>query len=173
MLGGVDSIEHGTFMNDEDIKLMKERGTWYVPTLMAGQVVVARAREGGWFPPQVARKALEIGPEMLGTAGRAYKAGLKIAFGTDNGHGRNGEEFGHMVQAGMPPMFTLQAATTHAAALLRQSQHLGRVAPGYYADVVAVPGNPLEDIALMTKVSFVMKGGVVYKQDGRPTAAMF
>lgn len=106
-----------------------------------------------------------------GQPGRAYKAGVKIAFGTDAGmfpHGQNAREFQYMVQDGIPPMFALQAATTHAAELLHKSDELGQVAVGRGADVIAVPGNPLEDISVMQKVSFVMKGGVVYKLDGKP-----
>ncbi len=171
VLGGVDSVEHGTFMDAPDMKLMKEHGTWYVPTIIAGQYVMEKAKQG-WYPPQVARKAEEVGPLILATAGKAYKAGVKIAFGTDAGvypHGDNAREFVYMVQAGMPPMFVLQAATTHAAELLHKSDQLGRIAVGRGADVIAVPGNPLDDISVMQHVSFVMKDGVVYKQDGRPT----
>jgi imidazolonepropionase-like amidohydrolase len=173
VIGGVDSIEHGTFMNDEDMKLMKEHGTWYVPTIIAGQFVMGKAKEG-WYPPQVARKALEVGPIIMNTAGKAYRAGVKIAFGTDAGvypHGENAKEFEYMVEAGMPPMFTIQAATTHAAQLLKRDKDVGSLEPGKYADIVAVPGNPLDDIKLMQKVDFVMKGGVVYEQDGKPIAA--
>jgi imidazolonepropionase-like amidohydrolase len=165
VIGGVDSIEHGTFMNDEDMRLMKEHGTWYVPTIIAGEFVMGKAKEG-WYPPQVARKAMEVGPIIMKTAGRAYKAGVKIAFGTDAGvypHGENAKEFEYMVEAGMPPMFAIQAATTHAAQLLRHDKDVGSIEPGKYADVVAVPGNPLDDIKLMQKVDFVMKAGKVYK----------
>lgn len=171
VLGGVDSIEHGTFMNDEDMKLMKEHGTWYVPTIIAGKYVQEMAAKPGYYPPQVAAKALQVGPVIQATAGKAYKAGVKIAFGTDAAvypHGQNAKEFQYMVQAGMPPMFALQAATTHAAELLHKQDELGQIAVGRHADVIAVPGNPLDDITLMQKVSFVMKDGVVYKQDGKP-----
>ena len=173
VIGGVDSIEHGTFMDDQDMQLMKERGTWYVPTIIAGEYVMQKAKEG-WYPPQVARKALEVGPKIMATAGKAYKAGVKIAFGTDAGvypHGENAQEFVYMVQAGMPPMYAIQAATTHAATLLKHQKDFGSISAGKYADVVAVPGNPLDDIALMKKVDFVMKAGTVYKQDGKPTGA--
>ena len=175
VLGGVDSIEHGTFMDAEDMKLMKEHGTWYVPTIIAGEYVMGKAKEG-WYPPQVARKALEVGPRIMATAGKAYKAGVRIAFGTDAGvypHGENAQEFVYMTEAGIPPMYALQAATTHAAALLKHPQDFGSVSAGKYADVIAVPGNPLDDIALMKQVDFVMKEGVVYKQDGKPTDAAF
>lgn len=173
VLGGVDSIEHGTFMDDQDMKLMKQHGTWYVPTIIAGEFVMGKAKEG-WYPPQVARKAMEVGPRIMATAGKAYKAGVKIAFGTDAGvypHGENAQEFVYMVQAGIPPMYAIQAATMHAAELLKHEKDFGSVSAGKYADVVAVPGNPLNDIALMKKVDFVMKAGTVYKQDDKPTAA--
>jgi len=174
VIGGVDSIEHGTFLNDEDMKLMKEHGTWYVPTIIAGDFVSTKAKVPGYYPPQVAAKAAAIGPLILGTAGRAYKAGVKIAFGTDAAvypHGQNAHEFELMVQAGMPPMFVLQAATTHAAQLLKHDKDLGALSAGKLADVIAVPGNPLDDISLMKRVSFVMKDGVVYKRGG--TALIF
>jgi imidazolonepropionase-like amidohydrolase len=169
---GVDSIEHGTFMDAADLQLMKQHGTWLVPTIIAGKYAQEMAEKPGYFPPQVARKAKLVGPVIQANAGRAYKAGVKIAFGTDAGvypHGGNAKEFEYMVQAGMPAMFVLQAATTHAAELLHKSNELGQIAPGRGADVVAVPGNPLDDITLMQKVSFVMKDGVVYKVDGKPT----
>ena len=167
VIGGVDSIEHGTFMNDEDMKLMKDHGTWYVPTITAGKFVEEKAKQGGWYPPQVAAKAEKVGPIIQATAGKAYKAGVKIAFGTDAAvypHGDNAREFVYMVQAGMPPMFVIQAATTHAAQLLKHEKDIGSIAAGKFADVIAVPGNPLDDISLMQKVEFVMKEGVVYKQ---------
>jgi imidazolonepropionase-like amidohydrolase len=169
VIGGVDSIEHGTYMDDADMKLMKERGTWYVPTIIAGDFVAHKAAIPGYYPPQVAKKAADIGPLILGTAGRAYKAGVKIAFGTDAGvypHGDNAHEFELMVQAGMPPLFTIQAATVHAAELLRKDKDLGSVSVGKLADLVAVPGNPVADIGLMKQVTFVMKEGIVYKREG-------
>ena len=171
VLGGVDSIEHGTFMNDEDMKLMKEHGTWYVPTIIAGKYVQEMAAKPGYYPPQVAAKAMQVGPIIQATAGKAYKAGVKIAFGTDAAvypHGQNAKEFEYMVQAGMPPMFVLQAATTHAAELLHKQDQLGQIAVGRVADVIAVPGNPLDDITVMQKVEFVMKEGTIYKEGGRP-----
>lgn len=171
VLGGVDSIEHGTFMNDEDMKLMKEHGTWYVPTIIAGKYVQEMAAKPGYYPPQVAAKALQVGPIIQATAGKAYKAGVKIAFGTDAAvypHGQNAKEFKYMVDAGMPPMFVLQAATTHAAELLHKQDQLGQIAVGRVADIIAVPGNPLDDITVMQKVAFVMKDGVVYKDEGKP-----
>jgi imidazolonepropionase-like amidohydrolase len=175
VLGGVDSIEHGTYMDEADMKLMKEHGTWYVPTIIAGDYVARKAGIPGYYPPQVAAKAAAIGPLILGTAGRAYKAGVKIAFGTDAGvypHGENAHEFELMVQAGMPPMLAIQAATTHAAELLKHDKDIGNIATGKLADLVAVPGNPIDDISQMTKVSFVMKEGVVYKRDGKTVDAI-
>ncbi len=175
VLGGVDSIEHGTYLDDADIKLMKEHGTWLVPTIIAGDYVAHKAAIPGYYPPAVAAKAAAIGPVILGTAGRAYRAGVKIAFGTDAGvypHGENAHEFELMVQAGMPTMFVIQAATTHAAELLKHDKDMGTVAAGKFADVVAVQGNPVDDISLMKKVSFVMKEGVVYKRDGKSVDAI-
>jgi imidazolonepropionase-like amidohydrolase len=168
VIGGVDSIEHGTFMDDADMKLMKEHGTWYVPTIIAGRYVQEMAAKPGYYPPQVAAKAMQVGPLIQATAGKAYKAGVKIAFGTDAAvypHGRNAREFEYMVEAGMPAAFALQAATKNAAELLKQSRNLGSVESGKFADIIAVDGNPLDDIALMQHVDFVMKGGAVVRQD--------
>jgi imidazolonepropionase-like amidohydrolase len=169
VVGGVDSIEHGTFMDDADMKLMKEHGTWYVPTIIAGKYVQEMASKPGYYPPQIAAKAMQVGPLIQATAGKAYKAGVRIAFGTDAAvypHGQNAREFVYMVEAGMPTAFALQAATKNAAELLKRSKDLGSVESGKYADIIAVDGNPLEDIALMQKVDFVMKGGAVVRQAG-------
>ncbi|SHF23578.1 metal-dependent hydrolase family protein [Thermomonas hydrothermalis] len=168
--GGVDSIEHGTFMDDADMRLMKQRGTWYVPTIIAGKYVGEKAKVPGYYPPQVAAKAQQVGPIIQATAGRAYKAGVRIAFGTDAGvypHGENAREFRYMVDAGIPAAYALQAATVHAAALLKKSADLGSIAAGKYADIIAVDGDPLADIDVMQKVAFVMKAGTVYRRDGR------
>ncbi len=167
VVGGVDSIEHGTFMDEQDMKLMKEHGTWYVPTVIAGQTVSANAKVPGTYPPQVVAKALDIGPKILATLGRAYKYGVKIAFGTDAGvypHGDNAKEFAYMVQAGMPPIETIRAATVNAAELLKHADTLGQVAPGYWGDLIAVKGDPLQDVTTLQQVDFVMKAGVVYKK---------
>jgi imidazolonepropionase-like amidohydrolase len=166
VVGGVDSIEHGTYVDAEDLKLMVEHGTWYVPTIIAGDYAAQKAKVPGYYPAQIAAKAATIGPLLSAAAGRAYKAHVKIAFGTDAAvypHGQNAHEFELMVQAGMPPMFTIQAATLNAAQLLKHDKDLGTLAAGKFADVVAVPGDPVADISLMTRVSFVMKEGVVYK----------
>ncbi len=171
VLGGVDSIEHGTFMDADDMRLMVERGTWYVPTIIAGDFVARQAKVPGYYPAQVAAKAAAIGPLIMATAARAYKAHVKIAFGTDAAvypHGQNAHEFELMVQAGMPPMYTIQTATINAAQLLKRDKDLGTLAAGKFADVVAVPGDPIADISLMKRVSFVMKDGVVYKLNSAP-----
>jgi imidazolonepropionase-like amidohydrolase len=164
---GVDSIEHGTFMSDETIQLMKEHGTYFVPTLSAGRFVMEKAKIDGYFPSVVRPKAAMIGPLMAATFQRAYQAGVKIAFGTDQGvgpHGENAREFLYMVEAGMPPMKAIQSATLECARLLGVEAELGTVEPGKFADLVAVPGDPLADIRLLEKVGFVMKAGAVYKQ---------
>jgi imidazolonepropionase-like amidohydrolase len=171
VIGGVDSIEHGTYMDAEDMKLMVQHGTYYVPTIIAGDFVARQAKVPGYYPATVAGKALAIGPLIQATAGRAYKAHVKIAFGTDAAvypHGENAHEFELMVGAGMPPMFVIQAATVNAAALLRHDKDLGTLAAGKIADVVAVPGNPIDAIHLIRRVSFVMKDGVVYKLNSVP-----
>jgi imidazolonepropionase-like amidohydrolase len=169
VVAGVDSVEHGTFMDDADIQLMKEHGTFYCPTVYTGQFVAEQAKKGA-YPPTVAKKALEVGPQIMKTVTRAYKGGVKFAYGTDAGvypHGQNWEDFIYLVKAGLPPAYTLQMATINAAQLLGHDDELGTVAPGKYADLVAVPGDPLDDISVMSKVSFVMKAGVIYKRDGQ------
>jgi len=169
VIAGVDSIEHGTFMDDADMKLMKEHGTWYVPTIIAGDYVAQKAKSPGYYPAQVAAKAMQVGPRILATAGKAYRAGVPIAFGTDAGvypHGENAHEFELMVQSGMPAAFALQAATKNASKLLRMDKDVGSVEAGKYADIVAVDGDPTQDIALMKHMDFVMKGGHVYKLHG-------
>jgi imidazolonepropionase-like amidohydrolase len=170
IIGGVDSIEHGTFMDDKDMQLMKEHGTFLVPTVYTGQYVAQMAKVPGTYAPQVAEKALAVGPQLIKTVSAAYKAGVKFAYGTDEGvyaHGQNWRDFPLLVQAGIPPIYAIQMATVNASQLLKREKDVGSIAPGKYADVVAVPGNPLNDINLMSKVNFVMKGGTVYKQDGK------
>ena len=164
ILGGVTSIEHGTQMDDEIMALMKQHGTWYVPTITAGRFVAEKARVPGYLPDIVRPKAERIGAQIQDTFRRANKAGVKIAFGTDMGvgpHGDNAVEFGYMVEGGMPAAQALQAATYNAAQVLAVND-IGQLEPGFRADVVAVAGNPLADIALTRKVAFVMKDGVVY-----------
>jgi len=165
---GVDSIEHGTYMDDDVFELMKYHGTYYVPTITAGKSVAERAEIPGYFPPQVEVKARTIGPLIQNTFGRAYQAGVKIAFGTDAGvfdHGENAREFVYMVEAGMTPMDAIMSATRHAAILLGAEDQLGTVSTGKYADLVAVSGDPLADISILRQISFVMKAGTVYRHD--------
>lgn len=167
ILAGVDSIEHGTYMSDDTIKLMLAHGTFYVPTISAGRFAAEKAKLDGYFPAVVRAKAAAIGPIIQATFQRAYAAGVKIAFGTDMGvgpHGDNAKEFIYMTEAGMPAMKAIQAATLTAATLLGAEKDLGTVEPGMLADLVAVPGDPLNDIKVMTNVTFVMKAGKVYKQ---------
>ena len=166
VLAGITSIEHGTKMTDEIMQLMKQKGTYYVPTISAGKFVAEKAKEPGYYHPLVVPKALEIGPQIQKTFGQAYKAGVKIAFGTDAGvfpHGENGKEFGYMVEAGMPPMEAIKSATVSAAAVLGMSDKIGTIETGKTADIVAVDENPLTNIKTMENVIFVMKDGVVYK----------
>ncbi len=167
VLAGVDSVEHGTYMTNEVMKLMKKHGTYYVPTITAGKWVAEKAAIDGYYPAIVQPKAAAIGPKIQGTFAKAYKKGVKIAFGTDAGvfpHGLNGREFKYMNEAGMPAIETIQAATINAAKLLRIEDKLGSIEVGKLADLVAVDGDPLENISLMENVSFVMKDGVIVKQ---------
>jgi imidazolonepropionase-like amidohydrolase len=164
---GVHSIEHGTYMTDEIIAAMKQRGTYYVPTISAGRFVAEKAKIDGYFPEVVRPKAAAIGPQIQSTFAKAWKAGVKIAFGTDQGvapHGDNAFEFVYMVEAGMPPMAAIKSATIVSAEALGLEKELGTVEVGKIADLVAVPGDPLFDITAMTKVSFVMRSGVVHKR---------
>jgi imidazolonepropionase-like amidohydrolase len=164
---GVHSIEHGTYMSDEVMTAMKERGTYYVSTISAGKFVAEKSRIDGYFPAIVRPKAAAIGPQIQETFTRAIRAGVKIAFGTDQGvapHGDNALEFVYMVEAGMLPMAAIKSATIEGARLTGLDKDLGTVEAGKIADLVAVPGDPLADISHMTRVSFVMKGGVVHKR---------
>jgi imidazolonepropionase-like amidohydrolase len=165
VLGGVTSIEHGTMMTDEVIRLMKERGTWYVPTITAGRFVADKARIDGYFPEIVRPKAARIGAQIQQTFAKAYSNGVKIGFGTDMGvgpHGDNAREFLYMVEAGMPAVAALQAATINAAQVLGVEDQ-GTVEAGQRADIVAMPGDPVADINNVLRVDFVMKDGVVYR----------
>jgi len=168
VLAGVHSIEHGTLMTPEIMDLMVERGTWYVPTITAGKFVAEKAKIPGYYPEVIRPKALAIGPKIQATFARAYKRGVKIAFGTDAGvypHGENWKEFLYMTEAGMPPMEAIQSATMGGAMLLGMEDELGSVEAGKRADIIAVEGNPLENIAQMKQVRFVMKDGVIYKSE--------
>jgi imidazolonepropionase-like amidohydrolase len=164
---GVVSIEHGTFMSDSTMDAMVKHGTWYVPTATAGMAVSDSAQFAkGFFPEVVRVKALSIGPQIKETLRRAYKKGVKIAFGTDAGvcpHGKNNLEFVYMAEAGMKNDDILRAATMNAATLLRMQDKIGSLETGKLADIVAVEGNPLDDIKAMLKVTFVMKDGKVVR----------
>ena len=164
--GGVTTIEHGTFLDDEGIELMKKYGTYLVATIIAGKTVADSAKIPGYYHPLVVPKALETGPLVQATFAKAYKAGVKIAFGTDSGvsvHGNNAYEFQYMVEAGMPAMEAIKAATITPALIIGNQKELGTLEVGKIADIIATDGNPLQDIKVMRKVSFVMKDGVIYK----------
>lgn len=165
---GVASIEHGSVLDEEAIQLMKEHGTYLVPTLMALETVSKGAKDGR-LAPWSAKKALEIAPLARQSIRMAVRSGVNIAFGTDAGvfpHGENADEFRLLVEAGMSPMQAIQAATLQAARLLGQEADLGALESGKLADMVAVRGDPLKDINLLKQADFVMKGGVIYKRDG-------
>ena len=166
VLAGVNSIEHGTYMNDEIMRLMKERGTWYVPTISAGNFVREKAKEEGYYPEIIRPKAARVGAQIQATFEKAYKAGVPIAFGTDAGvfpHGDNAGEFVLMTQSGMSAQAALQTATFNSAKALG-ADDLGQIAPGFKADIIAVEGNPVENIELVRSVNFVMKDGKIFKQ---------
>jgi imidazolonepropionase-like amidohydrolase len=168
---GVDSIEHGSYADAQSYALMKSHGTYLVPTLLVADTVSQVARtHPEQLPPSSAAKALQVAPRTLQNLHAAYLAGVKIAFGTDESiapHGQNAREFALMVKSGMPPMEAIIAATGNAADLIGDTQDIGSVRPGRYADVVAVSGDPLKDITELERVQFVMKGGVVYKANGQ------
>lgn len=164
---GVQTIEHGSYLDDEAITLMKQSGTWLVATISAGRYVAEQAKTAGYFPDIIRPKAQAIGPQIQGMFGRAYRAGVNIAFGTDQGvapHGENAKEFEYMVEAGMPPLEALRAATLYGARVMGMEAQIGSIEAGKLADIVAVPGDPSIDIAVMNRVAFVMKDGVVYRR---------
>ena len=163
---GVDSIEHGSYLDAESIKLFKARGARLVPTLLAGDFVVREANAGRLTPAQ-AEKALTAGPLMVDAASRARAAGVKFAFGTDSGvsrHGDNAQEFALLIRAGFTPLQAIQLATVEAAEHLRLGNRIGRLKAGMEADIIAVKGDPLSDVRQLERVSFVMKGGKVYRR---------
>ena len=168
IIGGVKTIEHGTYMSDGTMELMKKYDAYLVPTITAGKEVAEKAKIAGFYPDIVVPKALAVGPQIQGTFARAYKKGVGIAFGTDAGvfkHGNNGKEFGFMLEAGMPAMETIQAATITNAMLLKMEGELGQIKKGFYADIIAVEDSPIENISTMENVVFVMKNGKVYKDE--------
>jgi imidazolonepropionase-like amidohydrolase len=164
---GVDSIEHGTYLDDESIRLFNQTGAYLVPTVHAGKFVQFKAEEDGYFPAPVRHKAAMVGPQIQDALGRAYRGGVKIAFGTDVGvgeHGTNAEEFVYMHEAGMPMEACLIAATVHAADLCDRADQIGTIEAGKHADIIAVAGDPLASPEPMRDVKFVMKAGRVFKQ---------
>ncbi len=166
VLAGITTIEHGTYMSDEVMDLMKQKGTYYVPTIIAGKFVAEAAKIPGYYNPLVVPKALEIGSKIQDNFGKAYKRGVKIAFGTDAGvylHGDNAKEFGYMVDAGMPAIEALLSAMQVNANIMGMGDKVGSIEKGKLADIIAVDEDPTKNISTMTKVNFVMKDGVVYK----------
>ena len=164
---GIHSIEHGTLMTEETMDMMIKAGTWYVPTVTAGMSAAEYAKIPGYYPSVVRDKAMQIGAQIQKTFEKAYKRGVKIAFGTDAGvfpHGENYREFIYMTEVGMPNLEAIQAATLNAAMLLGVENTLGTLESGKIADIIAVSGNPDQDIKVMKDVIFVMKEGKVYKQ---------
>ena len=167
IIGGVKTIEHGTYMSDKTMDLMIKHDAYLVPTITAGKEVAEKAKVKGFYPEIVVPKALAVGPQIQGTFGRAYKKGVGIAFGTDAGvfkHGVNGKEFGFMVEAGMPAIETLQSATITNAMLLKMDDEIGQIKKGFIADIIAVNDDPTKKIETMENVVFVMKEGKVYKK---------
>ena len=171
---GVASIEHGTYMDDEVMRLMRERGTYFVPTLLAGKWVGEKAKVDGFLPDVVRPKAAAIGPQIQATFAKALQAGVPIAFGTDSGvspHGDNAQEFALMIEAGMRPMDAIQSATVETARLLGIDDELGTLEAGKIADLVAAPGDPLTDIRVLERIHFVMKNGEIVRHDAPDGAA--
>lgn len=169
---GVDTIDHGSFLDDEAIRAMKANGTWLVPTMMAPVAALEFAR-AGLLPPATIPKAEEAAAAAFASHSKAFAAGVKVAFGTDTGvskHGDNAKEFALMVKAGMSPAQALRAATVNAAEALGRSASIGTLEPGKDADIIAVSGSPLEDVTRMERVDFVMRHGVVHKADGKRRA---
>ena len=166
---GGDSIEHGTYLDDESMRLFKSHNAWLVPTLMAGDYVARMAASpDNFFTPAQTAKALEAGPKMLDMARRAHDGGVRIAFGTDSGvsaHGDNAQEFALLVRAGLTPLEAIQAATVGAAEHLKITSEAGRLAPGMPADLIAVSGDPMSDVTELQRVRFVMKSGQVFRAD--------
>jgi imidazolonepropionase-like amidohydrolase len=155
-------------MSEATMDLMKQYNAYMVPTITAGKQVAEKAEVPGYFPDVVAIKAREIGPLIQGTFGKAYKKGVNIAFGTDAGvfpHGLNAKEFGYMVEAGMPAIEAIQSATITNAKLLGMANEIGQVKEAFLADIIAVSGDPLKEVSVLENVAFVMKNGLVYKNE--------
>ncbi len=162
---GIASIEHCSLVDDEGVQLMKARGTWLVPTIYCNDFVLSEYGKLG-YPQKILDKAKLVDKQRIETFRKAVAAGVKIAFGTDAGvypHGQNGREFKYMVQRGMTSMQAIQAATSGAAEMVGWGTKVGQLTPGYFADLIAVPGDPVADISVLENVPFVVKGGVLYK----------
>ena len=167
ILGGIKTIEHGTYMSEATMEMMKSHNAYLVPTISAGKEAAKMAEIPAFLPPIVAEKAREIGPISQITFGKAYKKGVPIAFGTDAGvspHGDNAKEFRFMLEAGMPVLESLKSATVTNAALLGMKDRLGQLKAGFLADIIAVEEDPVQEVTTLENVVFVMKEGVVYKQ---------
>lgn len=168
VIAGVDTIDHGTFLDDATVKAMVKHGTWLVPTMLASETAAQQARSGA-LPAATIAKAEQAVAAARASHILAVRSGVKIAFGTDTGvsrHGDNAKEFALMIDRGMTPMSAIVAATVGAADALGQAGKLGEIAPGLPADIIAVSGDPLTDVTRLEKVSFVMKLGRVFKQQG-------
>lgn len=165
---GVDSIEHGSYLNEESLKLFKKHGTYLVPTLLAGATVTEEVLTNPAMPLAIVEKVKQVAPVMESAFRRALKHHINIAYGTDSGvskHGDNSKEFALMVQYGMTPSQAIVSATQSAAQLLGQQNNIGSLEAGKYADIIAVKGDPEQNIQLLSKVHFVMKEGIVYKHE--------
>jgi imidazolonepropionase-like amidohydrolase len=165
---GVDSIEHGSYLDEETFRLFKQTGAYLVPTMHAFESVIRQGRAGE-RPAASAAKAEQVAKVVKDAHRRAFASGIKIAFGTDSGvgpHGTNGLEFGYMTEVGMPPARTIRTATVDAATLLGQADRIGTIEPGKEADIIAVSGNPIEDVKRMERVDFVMTNGRIHKLGG-------
>lgn len=167
ILGGIKTIEHGTFMSEETMELMKKYDCYLVPTIIAGKEVAKNAEIKGYYPEIIVPKALEVGPKIHSTFAKAYKKGVKIAFGTDAGvypHGLNAKEFTYMTEAGMPAIEAIQSATITNAMLLGINNEIGQIKVNFIADIIAVDESPLVNIQTLEKTVFVMKDGKIYKK---------
>jgi imidazolonepropionase-like amidohydrolase len=163
----VDSIEHGSYIDDAGIAAMKEHGTYLVPTLYLGDWMFDNA-EQTHMPPPLLAKARGVIPAARRNIAHAFAGGVKVAFGTDAAvypHGLNGHEFAVMVKLGLTPLQAIQAATVNAADLLGWSGQVGSLEPGAWADIIAVDGDPLKDVTTLERVKFVMKGGETVKNE--------
>jgi imidazolonepropionase-like amidohydrolase len=166
VLAGVDSIEHGTYIDDEGIKLMKEKGTYLVPTIYLTDWFLENYEKLG-LPAQIIAKAKEVMPAMKKNLTHAVQQGVPVAFGTDAAvypHGLNAREFAVLVRMGLTPLQAIQTATIHASKLLDRADRIGTIEAGKYADLIAVEGDPTKDVTELERIKFVMKGGVVMKK---------